>query len=270
MWWWVHQILDFDVKTASSPTDIAWCGDDSLLLAWRNTGVLMVGPYGHWLSFPYSDGAPHLVPEPDGCRVLSAGGGCELLQRISPAAVSIRSVGSTHPAALLFDAMEAFEEGDPKSDDNIRSISASNQMLEAIDSCIKAAAGEIDVGAQQSFLRAASYGKAFCPEVDPAEFVDTALKLRVLNDVRKPAIGENCRLGSIYILYLSIHSVMSICRAADHNAATSSSDSRGARRPARRERPPLLGPQGLRALEAQHQWSAHTLVVREDSPTISH
>ena len=167
----------------------------------------MVGPYGHWLSFPYSDGAPHLVPEPDGCRVLSAGG-CELLQRISPAAVSIRSVGSTDPAALLFDAMEAFEEGDPKSDDNIRSISASNLMLEAIDSCIKAAAGEIDVGAQQSFLRAASYGKAFCPDVDPVEFVDTALKLRVLNDVRKPAIGENYRLGSIH---LSLHPSIPPC-----------------------------------------------------------
>ena len=33
-------------------------------------------------------------------------------------------------------------------------------------------------------------GKAFCPDADPAEFVETARKLRVLNDVRKPAIGE--------------------------------------------------------------------------------
>lgn len=249
--WWARQILDFDVKTASPPTDIAWCGDDSLLLAWKNTGVLMVGPYGHWLSFPYSDGAPHLVPEPDGCRVFSSAGGCELLQRISPATVSIRSVGSTDPAALLFDAMEAFEEGDPKSDDNIRSISVSNQMLEAIDSCIQAAAGEIDIGAQQSFLRAASYGKAFCPDVDPVEFVNTSLKLRVLNDVRKPAIGEKCRLGSIHpFCDFDLHDAI---RAADHNATAASPDSRGTRRPARRERPPLLGPQGLRALEAQPQ-----------------
>jgi hypothetical protein len=41
-------------------------------------------------------------------------------------------VGSTEPAALLVDAMEAFEEGDPKSDENIRSLAASNQLIEAV------------------------------------------------------------------------------------------------------------------------------------------
>ena len=55
-----------------------------------------------------------------------------LYQRVPSSTVSIRSVGSTEPAALLVDAMEAFEEGDPKSDENIRSLAASNQLIEAV------------------------------------------------------------------------------------------------------------------------------------------
>jgi hypothetical protein len=53
--------------------------------------------------------------------------------------VSIRSVGSTDPSALMFDAMEAFEEGDPKSDENIRSIASTGQLVEAVRACISAA-----------------------------------------------------------------------------------------------------------------------------------
>lgn len=89
-----------------------------------------VGPFGDWLNFPY-DVAVHLVSEPDCCRIITCNG-CEVLQRVPPSTVAIRSVGSTEPAALMVDAMEAFEEGDPKSDENIRSIAASNQLVEAV------------------------------------------------------------------------------------------------------------------------------------------
>lgn len=157
-------------------------------MQWRNTGIVMVGPFGDWLNFPYDSTSVHLIPEADCCRIVTAQG-CEILQRVLPSTVAIRSVGSTDPAALMFDAMEAFEEGDPKSDENIRSIAASNQLVDAVQACVKAAAGEFEIANQQSFLKAASYGKAFCPDADPAEFVETARKLRVLNEIRKPNIG---------------------------------------------------------------------------------
>ncbi len=157
------------------------------MMQWRNTGIVMVGPFGDWLNFPY-DVAVHLVPERDCCRIVTSTG-CEILQRVPDSTVAIRSVGSTDPAALMFDAMEAFEEGDPKSDENIRSIAASNQLGDAVHACILAAAAEFDVTRQQSLLKAASYGKAFCPDADPAEFVETAQKLRVLNEVRKANVG---------------------------------------------------------------------------------
>ncbi len=181
------QVLDFDTKSISRPIEIAWCGEDAVVMQWRNTGIVMVGPFGDWLNFPY-DVAVHLVPERDCCRIVTSAG-CEILQRVPDSTVAIRSVGSTDPAALMFDAMEAFEEGDPKSDENIRSIAASNQLGDAVHACILAAAAEFDVSRQQSLLKAASYGKAFCPDADPSEFVETAHKLRILNEVRKTSVG---------------------------------------------------------------------------------
>jgi hypothetical protein len=85
--------------------------------------------------------------------------------------------------------MEAFDQGDPKSDDNIRSLASANQLVEAVQACIAAAAAEFDITRQQAYLKAASYGKSFSHDMDPTEFVDTARKLRILNDVRKSDIG---------------------------------------------------------------------------------
>ena len=171
----------------SRPMEIAWCGEDAVVLLWRNTGIVMVGPYGDWLNFPY-DVAVHLVAEPDCCRIVTSSG-CDMLQRVPPSTEAIRRIGSTDPAALMYDAMEAFEEGDPKSDENIRSIAASNQLVDAVQACVAAAASEFDISRQQALLKAASYGKAFCAEADPSEFVDMARKLRVLNEVRKHEVG---------------------------------------------------------------------------------
>jgi vacuolar protein sorting-associated protein 16 len=181
------KVLDFDTKSISKPLDITWCGEDAVLLVWKNTGIVMVGPYGDWLNFSYDDQV-HLISEPDCCRIITSTS-CEILQRVPSSTEAIRRIGSTDPAALLYDAMEAFDDGDPKSDENIRSIAASNQLEDAVKSCINAAAAEFDISKQQSFIKAASYGKAFCYDMDPSDFVDTARKLRVLNAVRRHEIG---------------------------------------------------------------------------------
>ena len=182
-----NKVLDFNTKSMSRPMEIAWCGDDAVVLQWKNTGIIMVGPYGDWVNFPYR-GVVHLVSEPDCCRVITHSS-CDMLQRVPQATEAIRRIGSTDPAALMYDAMEAFEEGDPKSDENIRSIAASNQLVDAISACVTAASTEFDIARQKSLLKAAAYGKTFCSEVDPSEFVETAKKLRVLNEVRRPEVG---------------------------------------------------------------------------------
>ena len=181
------KVLDFDTKSMSVPLQIEWCGDDAVTLLWKNTGIVMVGPYGDCLVIPYEDEI-HIVSEQDCCRVISSYS-CDMIQRVPQATEAIKKIGSTDPAALLYDAMEAFEEGDPKSDENIRSIAATNQLEAAVEACISAAASEFDVSRQQSFLRAASYGKSFCPNMDPTSFVETARKLRVMNNVRHLDVG---------------------------------------------------------------------------------
>lgn len=182
-----NKVLDFNTNSMTKPMDMLWCGDDAVVLVWKNTGMIMVGPYGDWLNFPY-EGMIHLIPEPDCCRVITSSS-CDILQRVPTATEMIRQIGSTEPAALMFDAMEAFEDGDPKSDENIRSIEATNQLGEAIGTCIEAALSEFDISRQQSLLKAASYGKAFCRDLNPQEFVNAAKKLRVLNEVRNADIG---------------------------------------------------------------------------------
>eukprot|EP01038_Epipyxis_sp_PR26KG_P015328 gene15328-20658_t len=177
-----RKILDFETKSLYSPIQIAWCGEDAVVMQWRNTGVVMVGKHGDWLNFPY-DVDVHLVAEPDCCRIISSIG-CEILQLVPPSTVKIDGLGSTDPAALMYDAMETFEQ-----DEIIRSIAASNQLVEAVQACILAAASEFDISRQQSLLKAASYGKAFSPDADPTEFVETAKKIRILNEVRKKEIG---------------------------------------------------------------------------------
>ncbi len=182
------KVIDFDTKSASRPITIEWCGKDAVIMQWRNTGLVMVGPFGDWINFPYDSSGIHIVPEPDCCRIITSTS-CEILQLVPAATVAALEIGSTEPAALILDAMEAFEEGDPKSDENIRTIASTNQLNEAVQSCIQAAASEFFSPQQQRLLKAASYGKAFCPDLDPTEFVETAKKLRVLNEIRHASIG---------------------------------------------------------------------------------
>lgn len=66
-----------------------------------------VGPYGDTIRYSYDEPLV-LIPECDGVRLLS-NSLMEILQRVPDSIVSIFGVGSTDPAALLFEAMEHFE-----------------------------------------------------------------------------------------------------------------------------------------------------------------
>lgn len=183
-----NKIIDFDTQSASKPIAIEWCGKDCVVMQWRNTGLVMVGPFGDWLNFPYDTAGVYIVPELDCCRIITSTS-CEILQLVPPATIAALEIGSMEPAALILDAMDAFEGGDPKADEHIRTIAAARQLQGAVQTCIEAASAEFDPAQQQRLLKAASYAKAFCPDLDPSDFVETAKKLRVLNEVRKPEVG---------------------------------------------------------------------------------
>ena len=175
------KVLDFESQSLVMPLDVAWCGEDAVVLVWRDSGLVMVGPYGDWITLPY-DERVHLVSESDCCRIVTPYS-CELLQRVPLCTENVRRIGSTEPAALLFDAAEAFEEGDPKSDDNISALVEQRQLESAVLDCIDAAAHEFDQDTQKALMRAAAFGKVFCTGMDPNVFVETAVRLRVLNQV---------------------------------------------------------------------------------------
>jgi hypothetical protein len=176
-------------------------------LALEKFGVLMVGPYGDWLRFPYEHTENlHIIPEIDCCRVITDH--CvELLQRVPPATAALLRIGSIEPSAMLLDASDAFTAGSPSSDEAARAITRSGMLLEAIETCADAATREFDITMQKRLLRAASFGMHFSykdpdqthvmggsvvtnegDDVMPSEvaikFTAAARKLRVLNALR--------------------------------------------------------------------------------------
>jgi hypothetical protein len=179
-------IVTFDTKSARVPTQLVWCGADSVVMSWPEL-LLMVGPGGQWIKYAY-DGEPavFLAPEIDGIRVFT-NGLCEFLQRVPDATEAIFKIGSAAPAALLFDATEHFYSHSPKADELIRAIGA--DLADAVDVCIEAAGHERKFAAQRALLRAASFGKAFVDSYDADKLVKMCKALRVLNAMAHHEVG---------------------------------------------------------------------------------
>jgi len=186
----------FSTGSRVPPSHMAWCGEEAILLGWGQM-ILLVGLLGDFVKFSTENqgGACVFVPEFDGARIVS-NTTCEWVARVSDATDNIFRIGSTAPAAQLFDAQEAFENGDAHADDSLRALAAgdgtsggSNALKTAIDQCLQAAAFEFDFEVQRSLLKAASFGKLVCPAFKADKFVDMCRVLRVLNAVRSPDVG---------------------------------------------------------------------------------
>mmetsp|Transcript_27470 Transcript_27470/g.59647 ORF Transcript_27470/g.59647 Transcript_27470/m.59647 type:complete len:1166 (-) Transcript_27470:269-3766(-) len=208
------KVLDFDTSEGSSapPKDMKWCGEDSVVLHWKNLGVLMVGPYGDWLRFPYEgEENLHIIPEIDCCRVVT-NYSMEMLQRVPPATAELFRIGSIEPSAMLLDASDDFEKGAPSSDEAARAITKTGMLADAIIACTEAATREFDIKTQKRLLTAASYGMHFSykdgsgavmggpltgsppeahmrPTEEAANFVASARKIRVMNALRDSKVG---------------------------------------------------------------------------------
>lgn len=94
------------VQSALPPEQLTWCGMDSVLLYWDDM-LLMMGPRGDPVRYFY-DEPIILNPECDGVRILS-NSSMEFLQRVPDSTESIFKIGSTSPAALLYDALDHFD-----------------------------------------------------------------------------------------------------------------------------------------------------------------
>lgn len=177
-------IFEYTCESALPPEQLAWCGMDSVLLYWDDM-LLMVGPSGDPVRYLYDDPII-LIPECDGARILS-NTSMEFLHRVPDSTVSIFHIGSTQPAALLYDALDHFDRQSAKADENLRLIRSS--LPDAVEGCIDAAGYEFDISQQRALLRSASYGQAFCSHFQRDYIKDMCRTLRVLNAVRHPDIG---------------------------------------------------------------------------------
>lgn len=177
-------LSEFPTKAQDPPQQLVWCGTDSVVLYWDKL-LLMVGPFGDWVRYPYDD-AIYLIPEIDGVRIFSSDR-CEFLEKVPNVTEEIFKIGSTAPAAMLFDALEHFDKRSPKADENIRSIRP--ELADAVDACIEAAGHEFNQVRQRSLLKAAAFGKTFLESYNSDRFVEMCQILRVLNSVRYFEIG---------------------------------------------------------------------------------
>ncbi|CAG8511137.1 12226_t:CDS:10 [Acaulospora morrowiae] len=175
---------EFPTNSQASPKQLVWCGTDSVVLYWDQI-VLMIGPFGGYIKYPY-DYSIYLIPEVDGVRVISSDK-CEFLQKVPNVTEEIFKIGSTTPAAMLFDALEHFDNKNPKADDHIRNIRP--ELTDAVNSCIEAAGHEFNQSWQRNLLKAAAFGKAFLETYNADRFVNMCQTLRVLNSVRYFEIG---------------------------------------------------------------------------------
>ncbi|CAL9013237.1 unnamed protein product [Prunus brigantina] len=192
-------LIEQECESALPPEQLAWCGMDTVLLYWDDI-LLMMGPRGDPVRYFY-DEPIILLPECDGVRILS-NSSMEFLQRVPDSTESIFKIGSTSPAALLYDALDHFDRQSAKADENLRLIRPS--LPEAVEACIDAAGHEFDVLRQRTLLRAASYGQAFCSNFQRDHIQEMCKTLRVLNAVRHPDVGMPLSIQQYKLLTPSV------------------------------------------------------------------
>ncbi|KAH0547552.1 hypothetical protein FGG08_000277 [Glutinoglossum americanum] len=178
------KLSEYDSRSRSIPKDLRWCGNNSVVLAWEDE-IHMVGPNGAASKYFY-DSRVHLVADIDGVRLIT-NDVCEFLQKVPDVTEEIFKLGSTSPASVLLDAVDQLEKKSPKADDNIQLIRPN--LIEAVDTCVKAAGHEFSIHWQKQLLKAASFGKSVLDLYNSDDFVEMCETLRVLNAVRFYEIG---------------------------------------------------------------------------------
>ncbi|KYR01493.1 hypothetical protein DLAC_01480 [Tieghemostelium lacteum] len=179
--------VKFETKSQKAPL-LKWCGNDGVMMYWDSVKdpVLLYFSQGDTWAKYTTDSSVSLVTEIDGLRIIS-NRTSEFFGKVSDVTIDIFKIGSTSPAAMLYDATEHFINKSPRADESIRSIKSDLEL--AVNSCILAAGYEFSGSEQSKLLTAASFGKCFLDGYNPNAFVNMCRSLRALNAVRNFEIG---------------------------------------------------------------------------------
>lgn len=188
--------VETDVKEL--PNQLLWCSDAGIALVYSGEIHLLGSQQKAILHYKeafgsgknstglVARGSVAAVQEIDCIRVITNW----THDIIEPVSESLKSMSyAVGPGPLLVQAVNAFQNGNPKCDECIRDLRKEQKLSTAIANCLEIAAQEWDGSNQKMFLRAASYGKSFDVNFSPTRFVNTAKRLRILNTIRKPDIG---------------------------------------------------------------------------------
>ncbi|XP_041371955.1 vacuolar protein sorting-associated protein 16 homolog isoform X2 [Gigantopelta aegis] len=175
---------EFNTKSRSRPDQLAWCGNGAVVALWDRL-MVVVGPDKDWIKYNF-DSPVALVQEEDGLRVFG-NDVHEFLQKVPHVTEQIFKIGSMEPGAMLFEACREFQKRSQKADEYVRMIK--DRLDLAIDQCIQAAGHELEPARQKQLLRAASFGKCFLTDYQPAAFVNMCQMLRVLNQTKHHSVG---------------------------------------------------------------------------------
>ncbi|EEP80188.1 conserved hypothetical protein [Uncinocarpus reesii 1704] len=174
-----NKFSEYDSRAKTPPKGVTWCGNDSVILSWEDE-VHNVGPNGVSTRYFYDDHV-HVIPDLDGVRLFTNETlGIDVTEEVF-------MLGSSSPAAVLLDAVEQLEKKSPAANENVQRIRPS--LVEAVDTCVRAAGHEFNPHWQKQLLKAASFGKSILELYNSDDFVDMCEKLRVLNAVRDYRVG---------------------------------------------------------------------------------
>lgn len=184
-------------------TDVAWCGEKCVACQLSSvagefegdssTSIMIVNPEDPSF-FDYIYDLPAdliMLPECDGIRLLSGDSFYQLLHTVTEEGRRVFSVGSRAMSAVLLSAFDEFMSGGATT--AVASIQEmrerSEDLSEAINDCVGAAAAEFDYEQQKRLLRIGAFGKAFCPTYDSDNFVNICRRIRARNTLASSSAG---------------------------------------------------------------------------------
>lgn len=175
---------DLEKNLSSQPTSISWCSNDVVVLSYFDY-ISVIGPSSDSINF-FTNGNSFIRGEIDGLYYLT-NNQLNFFSKVSKITEDTFKIGSTSPSAILIDAIDYLDKHSPKANDHLEIID--NNLVIAVDNCIRASSEEFDLYWQKKLLRAASFGKINLDLYNPIEFVQTCDYLRILNIIRSQEIG---------------------------------------------------------------------------------
>lgn len=181
-------ISDSAIDITTTPCEMVWCGDEAVVLMWEAL-LMVVGPYGDFISYDSADELLHLEAERDGVRVITKYTH-EFLCKVPTCLVDVFALESSSPVAELYYAAEMMEQRDLRAYMTMRDTFSDKEVLsDAVYTCLDAATEETNLQTQANLLKAASFGKLYLEDFDMLELFSTCRKIRVMNTLRDYTVG---------------------------------------------------------------------------------